>query len=79
MYQTLLQLKNEGTLKQLVQSGLMSAKVFQYLEIYLWIDARIKTSNKSLNSLVTDAEVAFNVSRATVWRSLRVVRGLTGD
>ena len=76
MFQTLLQLKNNGTLKHLVQNGFMSAKVFMYLEIYLWIDARSKSGNKSLNSLVTEAEVTFDVSRATVWRSLRVIKNL---
>lgn len=79
MLQTLLSLKNNGTLKQLVLSGLMSPKVFMYLEIYLWIDARIKTGTKSLSGLVSDAEIVFDVSSATVWRSLRIAKGLAGE
>ncbi|MEO6521363.1 MAG: hypothetical protein ABIN91_06795 [Mucilaginibacter sp.] len=74
MLQTLLNLKNNGTLKQLVLSGLMSQKVFNYIEIYLWIDARAKTTGKSLNTIITDAEIAFGVCRRTVWNALRVMK-----
>jgi len=74
MVDTLLQLRDNGTLNHLVQIGLLSPKVLTYLEIYLWIDARLKTSNKSLNTLVLEAQDTFNVSRATIWRSLKFAK-----
>lgn len=74
MVDTLIQLKNSGVLKNMVQTGLISAKVLTYLEICLWIDARQKATGKSINSLVVDAEVAFKVSRRTIWRSLQLLK-----
>lgn len=47
-----------------------------YLEIYLWVDARVKTSGKSLNTIITDAEVVFGVCRRTVWNALKAVKNL---
>ncbi|RKR84905.1 hypothetical protein BDD43_5158 [Mucilaginibacter gracilis] len=79
MFQTLLQLKNNGTLKQLVLNGFMSPKIFMYLEIYLWVDARIQTTGKSLSTIVSDAEIVFSVSSATIWRSLRIAKDMAAD
>lgn len=76
MLQTLLTLKNNGTLKHLVLNGLMSAKIFTYIEIYLWVDARTKTSSQSLNTIITDAEVTFGLGRTAIWRAIRVIRNL---
>lgn len=76
MLQTLLTLKNNGTLKHLVLNGLMSAKIFTYIEIYLWIDARTKTSNQSLSNIVTDAEITFGVCRRTIWNALKAVKNI---
>jgi uncharacterized protein Smg (DUF494 family) len=79
MFQTLLQLKNNGTLKHLVLNGLMSSKVFMYLEIYLWVDARSKTTQQSLNAIVTDAEITFGVCRKTIWNALRIIKRLAEE
>ena len=76
MLQTLLNLKNNGTLKHLVLNGLMSAKIFTYIEIYLWVDARSKTSSQSLNAIVLDAEIAFGLGRSAIWRAIRTIRRL---
>jgi hypothetical protein len=54
----------------------MSQKVFTYIEIYLWVDARAQTSGKSLNAIITDAEIAFGLGRTAIWRAIRIVRGL---
>ena len=75
MLETLIVLKNSGTLNHLVQNGVVSPKIFTYLEICMWIDARRNTNGKSLNTLIADAEVAFKVSRSTVWRSLQLLKG----
>jgi hypothetical protein len=74
MYDKLLLLKKDGTLKNLVQTGLMSAKVFTYLEIFMWVDAKQKATNNNLSNIVSDAEVAFGVSRPTIWRALKIIR-----
>ncbi|OCX52665.1 hypothetical protein BEL04_14560 [Mucilaginibacter sp. PPCGB 2223] len=79
MFDLLIQLKNNGTLNHMVRNGLMSPKVFMYLEIYMYIDARVKAGGKSVNSVVLDAEIAFEVSRATVWRSIKIIKGIKGE
>jgi hypothetical protein len=79
MLHTLLSLKNNGTLKHLVLNGLMSAKIFTYIEIYLWVDARSKTTTQSLNNIVSDAELAFGVCRRTVWNALKVIKTMANE
>ncbi|RKR83299.1 hypothetical protein BDD43_3504 [Mucilaginibacter gracilis] len=70
----LLELQKDGTLKQLVKHGLLSSKVFSYMEIYMWVDAKEKATSKSLSEIVIDAEITFDVSRATVFRALKAMK-----
>ena len=79
MFDTLIQLKDNGTLKHMVRNGLMSPKVFTYIEIYLWVDARSKATTQSLNTIVTDAEITFGVCRRTVWNAIKAVRDINQD
>ena len=74
MLKTLLELKEKGELKKMVEAGLMSAKVYMYLEIYLWIDARVKTTGKNITTVALDAEEEFSVKRTTVWTAIRCIR-----
>ncbi|WP_448702744.1 hypothetical protein ACFGVR_10360 [Mucilaginibacter sp. AW1-3] len=79
MFDLLIQLKNNGTLNHMVRNGLMSSKVLMYLEIYMYIDARVKTTGKNVATLVQEAEIAFQVSRATVWRSVKIIKEMQQD
>ena len=79
MFDLLIQLKNNGTLNHMVRNGLMSPKVLMYLEIYMYIDARVKATGKNVANLVQDAEIAFEVSRATVWRSIKIIKEMKTD
>ena len=62
---------DEGTMAALVKAGFISAKAFLYRDIYLWVDAQIKTRNITKNKAVDEAEIKFNVSDRTVWSALK--------
>jgi len=79
MFDLLIQLKNNGTLKHMVRNGLMSPKVLQYLEIYMYVDARAKATKQSLNAIITDAEVQFGVCRRTIWNAIKAVKDISED
>jgi hypothetical protein len=74
MFEILLELKNEGKLKKLVDAGLMSPKVYYYLEIYLWIDARMRATGKNISTIATEAEVSFGVCRTTIWTAIKIIK-----
>lgn len=74
MFEILRELDRDGTLKAFVNGGFISTKVYMYMEIYMWIDAKMKTTGKNISTIVTDAEIAFNVSRQTVWTVIKVMK-----
>jgi hypothetical protein len=74
MFEKLLKLKNEGILKDLVETGLMSPKVYTYLEIYMWIDARMKATGKNISTVAAEAEVSFKLGRTTIWTAIKVIK-----
>lgn len=63
-------LYNEGTLTALYKAGFITAKVFTYREIYLWVKAQMQTRNISKNQAVLEAEVKFEKDERTIWRAL---------
>lgn len=75
MIQELIILQQSGTLKKLVRAGLVSSKVNTYLEISLFVDARVKTTKQSKESIIMEAASQFKVCRATVFNALNAVRG----
>lgn len=74
MFNTLVKLKESGALTHFIKKGIMSAKVYTYLEIYMWVDARQKTSAKNLNAIVLEAQSNFGMSKSTIWRALRTMK-----
>ena len=64
-------LHGDGTLVEMYKSGLITPKVFTYLEIYLWVDLQIKTRGITKNQAVLEAEVKFEKGEATIWRALK--------
>jgi hypothetical protein len=74
MFEKLLKLKDDGTLNDLVETGLMSPKIYTYLEIYMWIDARMKATGKNISTVAAEAEVSFRVGRTTIWTAIRCIK-----
>lgn len=71
-YETLNRLDSTGELKQLVNAGLMPVKICNYLEVYRFVDMRVKTGSK-ITEAVTEATVCMNLCRTTVFS---IIRGL---
>lgn len=63
-------MEQSGDLKKAVKFGLCSVCVFNHLEIYRFVDARMKTGSKRKQA-VQDAEIQFKVCRATVFNILK--------
>jgi len=61
---------DEGTFSAMYKAGFITTKVFIYREIYLWIQAQIKTRNLSKRRAVLEAEVKFKKDERTIWRAL---------
>ncbi|MHB8207965.1 hypothetical protein [Mucilaginibacter sp.] len=61
---------DEGTFSAMYKAGFITTKVFIYREIYLWIQAQIKTRNLSKRQAVLEAEIKFKKDERTIWRAL---------
>ena len=61
---------DEGTFSAMYKAGFITTKVVIYREIYLWIQAQIKTRNLSKRQAVLEAEVKFKKDERTIWRAL---------
>jgi len=68
--QTANSLFDEGTFSAMYKAGFITTKVFIYREIYLWIQAQLKTRNLSKRQAVLEAEVKFRKDQRTIWRAL---------
>jgi hypothetical protein len=61
---------DEGIFSAMYKAGFITAKVFVYREIYLWVQAQVKTRGITKNQAVMDAEVKFGKDERTIWRAL---------
>jgi len=68
--QTANTLFEEGTFSAMYKAGFITAKVFLYREIYLWINAQLKTRNITKHKAVLEAEIKFKKDERTIWRAL---------
>lgn len=62
---------DDGTMTALFRAGFIGTKPFLYRDIYLWVDAQVKTRNISKNKAVLEAEIKFNKTEATIWSALK--------
>lgn len=62
---------DDGTFSAMYKAGFITNKVFMYREIYLWVDAQIKTRGITKNQAILEAEVYFKLSEITIWRAYR--------
>lgn len=65
-------LQQSGVLTELYKAGVISSKIFEQRDIYLWVQAQIKTRGISKNKAVIEAEVKFNKGRNTIYRAIEV-------
>lgn len=71
-YDTLNRLDSTGELKQLVNAGLMPVKICTHLEVYRFVDMRVKTGSR-ITEAVNEASVCMKLCRKTVFN---IIRGL---
>lgn len=61
---------DDGVFSAMYKAGFITTKVFIYREIYLWVQAQVKTRNISKNQAVLEAEVKFEKDERTIWRAM---------
>jgi hypothetical protein len=61
---------DEGIFSAMYKAGFITSKVFIYREIYLWVQAQMKTRSINKRQAVLEAEVQFNKDERTIWRAL---------
>ncbi|AMR33942.1 hypothetical protein A0256_22085 [Mucilaginibacter sp. PAMC 26640] len=68
--QTANTLFDEGIFSAMYKAGFITAKIFTYREIYLWVHAQIQVRHLTKNQAVLEAEVKFAKDERTIWRAL---------
>lgn len=66
---------DDGIFSAMYKAGFITAKVFIYREIYLWIEAQRKTRGLNKRQAVLEAEVKFMKDERTIWRALNSFDG----
>jgi len=61
---------DDGIFSEMYKAGFITAKIFTYREIYLWVQAQIKTRGVTKNQAVLEAGGKFNKDERTIWRAL---------
>ncbi len=61
---------DDGVFSALYKAGFITTNVFTYREIYLWVQAQMKTRGISKNQAVLEAEIKFDKDERTIWRVL---------
>ena len=61
---------DDGIFSAMYKAGFITAKIFVYREIYLWVQAQVKIRGISKNQAVLEAELKFNKDERTIWRAL---------
>lgn len=69
--QVTLTLFDEGIMSALYKAGFIGPKVFEYRDIYMWVDVQIKVRGISKTQAALEAEVKFNKGRTAIWRALK--------
>ena len=61
---------DDGVFSAMYKAGFITAKIFTYREIYLWVHAQLKTRGITKNQAVLEAEEKFMKDERTIWRAL---------
>lgn len=70
MIQLLNTLFENGLYEQLYKSGLISAKLSEYRDIYLYVDAQIKTRGITQENAAIAAQVQFGCGRTKIYKAI---------
>jgi hypothetical protein len=66
---------DDGIFSELFRAGFITAKVFLYREIYLWVNAQMQTRGLSKRQSVLEASIKFDKDERTIWRALESFEG----
>jgi len=61
---------DDGIFSEMYKAGFITAKIFTYREIYLWVEAQMKIRGITKNRAVLEAGGKFNKDERTIWRAL---------
>ena len=61
---------DDGIFSEMYKAGFITAKIFTYREIYLWVQAQTKIRGITKNQAVLEAGGKFNKDERTIWRAL---------
>ncbi len=61
---------DDGIFSEMYKAGFITAKIFTYREIYLWVQAQMKIRGITKNQAVQEAGGKFNKDERTIWRAL---------
>ena len=61
---------DDGIFSTLYKAGFITAKIFVYREIYLWVHEQINMRGITKNQAVLEAEIKFKKDERTIWRAL---------
>jgi hypothetical protein len=61
---------DDGVFSAMYKAGFITAKIFTYREIYLWVHAQMKTRGICKRQAVMEAELKFGKDERTIWRAL---------
>ena len=61
---------DHGIFSEMYKAGFITAKIFTYREIYLWVQAQMKIRSITKNQAVHEAGGKFNKDERTIWRAL---------
>lgn len=61
---------DSGIFSEMYKAGFITAKVFIYREIYLWVHAQMKTRGLTKRQAVLEAEIKFMKDERTIWRAM---------
>lgn len=60
-----------GTMSELYKCGFIGTKPFLYRDIFLWVDAQVKTRSLTKSNAILEAMDKFKVSEKTIKRALK--------
>lgn len=63
-------LYDNGSLSQMYKAGFITAKVFEYREIYVWIHTQMRIHGICKSKAVFEAQGKFQKDERTIWRAL---------
>ena len=61
---------DNGVFSAMYKAGFITARIFAYREIYLWIHAQVQIRRITKRQAVLEAEIKFKKNERTVWRAL---------